>query len=367
MADTPTPAPAGAESAPVPMNEDQILQELARYGDDGVGDDDGPSAEDQPEEETEQTEPEASAEPEGEEGASEEEGSEDEGPEDDASEPEPENDAQPKDTKEDKILVSRDGEKVPVSELWKARDRAREFDRILPQVQQEHQRFQQAQQQFAAEKQQFNSFASGIAQVALGFLPPEPDNALMDRNSPSYDPIAWQEQKFARDRAVVDFNQKFAGIAQAQGQAAQQAQQQAAHQVQTERRGAVERFFSAHPELRAPEKGQEFIKDFHAVADAVGYTREERADVRDPRLYRLTMLAARGLKAMQAEQQQKTVTTQRQSIAAKKVASAPPVTPPAARQTAATRDARTVQASVERLRKNPSDQKAALEALAQFE
>jgi hypothetical protein len=347
------------------MSEDQILQELERYGDEGA--DDGDTSEEEAPQETEPTEDDAAATPEGEEEAEPKEGEESEDPEDDASEPEPAKTQDDDDETGTRVHRLRDGTQVTLADLKKGFDKAREYDRVLPQVQQEYQKVQQEKQQFAAQQQQFQAYASHVAQTALGFLPPEPDAALMDENSGKYDPIAFMQARHRREAAVADFNAKFQGVAQAAAQTSQQAQQQAVQQVQQERQTAVQRFFRAYPDLQAPEKGQEFIKDFHAVADAVGYTREERQDIRDPRLYSLTMLAARGLKAMQAEHQQKTVTTQRQSIAAKKVAAAPPVAPPAARQTASARDARAMQGSVERLRKNPSSTQAALDALAQFE
>lgn len=367
MSDTPNPAPAGAGDAPARLTEDDLLKQLGSFGDNGERDDPEPSEEEQPGGEAEPTEPEADDAPEGDDEATEEEGSEDEGPEDDASEPEQEDGAKPKDTKEDKILVSRDGEKVAASELWKARDRAREFDRVLPKIQQEYQGFQQAQQQFQAEKQQFQTLAKSVAQLAFEQLPAAPDPALMDENSGKYDPILFMQQQHRRQSAEANLNSKLSGAAQALSQETQQAQLQAQQRTQALRQNAVQQFFAAHPEFKAPEKGQEFARDFHRVADVVGYSKEERADVLDPRLYRLTLLAARGLKAMEADQQQKAVTTQRQTIAAKKVAQAPAVTPPAARQSAASRDSRVMQASVERLRKNPSSTEAQLAALAQFE
>lgn len=367
MSDTPNPAPAGAGDAPARLSENDLLEQLSRFGDDGVPDDPEPSEEEEPAEETEPTEPEADGEPAGDDEATEEEGAEDEGPEDDASEPEQEDGAKPKETEKDKLLVSRDGEKVPVSELWKARDRAREFDQVLPKIQQEYKGFQQVQQQFQVEKQQFQILAKSVAQLAYEQLPAVPDPALMDENSGKYDPILFMQQQHRRVTAEANLNQKLSGAAQALSQETQQAQQQATQRTQALRQNAVQQFFAAHPEFQAPEKGQEFARDFHRVADVVGYSKEERADVLDPRLYRLTMLAARGLKAMEAEKQQTDVTTQRKAIAAKKVATAAPVTPPAARQSAETRNARGIQASLERLRKNPSSTEAQLAALAQFE
>ena len=367
MSDSPNPAPAGAGDAPARLSENDLLEQLGRFGDDGSLDDGDTSAEEEPKEEAEPTEPEADDAPAGDDEATEDEGSEDEGPEDDASEPEQEDEAKAKDAKDDKLLVSRDGEKVKASELWKARDRAREFDRVLPKIQQEYQGFQQARQSFEAEKQQFKTLATSVAQLAFEQLPAAPDPALMDENSGKYDPILFMQQQHRRQSAEANLNSKLSGAAQALSQETEQAKQQATQRTQALRQNAVQQFFAAHPEYQAPEKGQEFARDFHRVADVVGYSKEERADVLDPRLYRLTLLAGRGLKAMEAVQVQISVTTQRKTIAAKKVAQAPAVTPPAARQSAAARDTRVMQANVERLRKNPSSTEAQLAALAQFD
>ena len=366
MSDSPNPAPAGAGDAPALMTNDDLLKQLESFGDDGQRDDPAPS-EEEPEEETEQPEPEADDAPEGDDEAAEEDGSEDEGPADDAAEPEPKEAPEKESQADAKKFRLRDGTEVQLGDLKKGFDRAREFDQVLPKIQREFQEFQQAKQQFEVKKQEFDTLQQSVARRALASLPPEPDPAWMDQNSGHYDPMRFLEDRHKREVAIASFNQEFAGVAQAQQEAAQKAQQEAGQRTQTLRQNAVQQFFGAHPELQAPEKGQAFVRDFHKVADVVGYSREERADVLDPRLYRLTYLAARGLEAMQAGQQQKAVTTQQKSIAAKKVAAAPPVAAPAARQSAASRDARVLQASVERLRKNPSSTEAQLAALAQFD
>lgn len=367
MADTPNPVPEGTGDAPVRMNESELLEQLGRFDDDGALDDGDTSAEEEPAEETEPTEPGADDALEGDDEATEGEGSEDEGPEDDASEPELQDGAKAKDTKEDKLLVSRDGEKVLASELWKARDRAREFERALPQIQQTLQSVEQTKQQLAAEKQQFQSYASQIAQIAMENLPAEPDPALMDQNSGKYDPIGFLEQKHVRDIAVARFNERFSKAAQDRKAHEEQTAQEQQAALRQSAQNAIQQFARMRPELTAPEARKAFGEGVNRVAQHLRYTPQEMGQIHDPRLYEALRLADIGLRAEMGQQQDKVVKTQQQAIAAKKVVAAPPVAKPAARQSVGARDATALRGTVERLRKNPSSTEAQLAALAQFD
>ena len=368
MSDTPNPAPAGAGDAPARLSENDLLEQLGRFGDDGSLYDGDTSAEEEPKEEAEPTEPEADDAPAGDDEATEDEGSEDEGPEDDASEPEQDDDAEAKTPKDEKFLVSRDGKtKVPHSEAWTAIERAREFDRVLPKIQQEYQGFQQVQQQFQAEKQQFQLLAKGVAQIAEELLPSEPDPALMDENSGKYDPILFMQQQHRRATAQANLNNKLGGAALALKQDSERAKQQTEAQVHALRTHAYHQFVQYRPEMASKEGRDAFEATRHRVAQRLRFSQQEIYDIQDARLLEALRLADIGASVEDERAKAKVTKTQKQTIAAKKVAQAPAVTPPAARQSAAARDTRVMQANVERLRKNPSNNQAALEALAQFE
>lgn len=353
MADTPTPALAGAESAPVQTDaakspEDRLAQ---LFGSDEQPADtlEGDKAEDPAEAGTPEDEPEGDEPDEAPEGEEEPgEPGEDEDPADDAAEPEATADDDNETIHGNKFVVLRDNSKVRVGELKQSHERLRELEtKVLPQVQQRLTAFQQEQAQFQAQQQQFQPVLAQVAQILQSQIPPAPDRGLLQS-----DPVEFFIQKDAHEAAV----QQLQTVNQANAQAQQRAQQQYTEQLQQTAHQAVVRFVDAQPQLRDPEKGKAFISDYQAVAAHVGFTPQEAAQVYDPRLYRLAQLASVGLKAMQQGKETTAVKTQKQAIAAKKVASAPPVTPPAARQSASTRNESSLRQAKERLRKTGSVQ-----------
>lgn len=356
MADTPNPAPAGAESAPA-RNPMDVL-DMHWEGD--PGQDPDASAEDagDQQEDPEPAEIDPEPAPEGEDDVEIEGEGGDEEPSDDADEPEQKEGADAKDTKEEKFLVSRDGEKIPHSVAFAAIDKAREFERVLPQIRATLQGAEESKQRLAAEQQQFQATASGLAQWAIGKLPPAPDPALLDQNSGKWDPVLFIEQKQLREIAEADLNQHLQQVGHHHRQltAKQEADRKAA--LDQSREKAIAQFVQGRPDLREPEKAQAFIQDRQTVAQHLGYSQQEITDIYDARLLAAIPLIAAGIRAQQSQTQEKVVKTQKQAIAAKKVVAAPPVASPAARQSAGLRDAQASRVSLERLRKTNSPRDA---------
>lgn len=361
MADTPNPAPAGAGDAPT-RPEGMSVLDMAWEGD-PIRDVDASEEADMPEE-AEPAVIEDPETPEGDEGSDDagEPEDTDEGPEGDASEPEPKDTPSDDDETGTRMHRLRDGTSVSLADLKKGFDRAREFERALPQIQQERARFMQERQAFAAQQQQIQPILAQVATVLQSQLPPEPDAALVDPNSAKYDPIEHYHQTLARNQAMARLQQ----VNQAHQQQMQAAQAQQMQQRQQFLAVEQQRLVEAIPDLRDPEKAKAFNADYQRVGRAVGFNDQELGQVFDHRLFKLAQLAAVGLKAQEAEARAKQDKAQKAQVAARKVAAVPPVTPPAARQSAGVRQDQSSRGALERLRKTGSTADA--EAfLSQFE
>jgi hypothetical protein len=359
MSDTSNPAPAAAGSSDTsaPLTPADIFKQLEAYG--GTDEDEHPSEPSAVGDDKAEAEPapiEAEDEPEGPVDAEAEtqDGDEDEGPSDDADEPEQKETSEEDREADDRKFRLRDRTEVTLGDLKKGFDRAREFERALPQIQQTLQSVEQTKQRLAAEQQQFQAYASQIAQIAMENLPPEPDPALMDQASGKYDPIQFLEQKHVRDIALARFNERFSKAAQdRQAQEERAAQEQQAAMRQSTQ-NAIQQFARMRPELNTPEAAKAFGEGVNRVAQHLRYTPQEMGQIHDPRLYEALRLADIGLRAEQGQLQQKAVKTQQQAIAAKKVVAAPPVTTPAARQAIGARETAALRDKVGRAKKTGS-------------
>jgi hypothetical protein len=346
------------------MNEAQGVEALMALEAGGDRDDEEqpaePSAEEEASEEPTDTETEETDEPEGDDGSEAEEGGEyDEGPEGDASEPE-----QPKgDDAErlhgNKILISRDGEKVPVGELWQARERVREYERYLPAIQQQHAQLQQREQAFVAQQQQLQPILAQTQAVLESQLPPEPDIEMLNEQSDKYDPFAYHNATALRNQKMAQLQR----VAQAnhQQQLALQAQRQREMQAHLQQQQAL--LGQKLPVLRDKEKAAEWAKGWNEVGRMAGFTEQEMAQVYDHRLFLVGDLAQDGLKwrAQQAKAQQ--TQTQKAAVVARKVADKPPVQAPAARVSNGVRRVDNVRTAKEKLKRNPNSMDAAIAAV----
>lgn len=370
MSDTSNPAPAAAGSSDTRPSEGDILSKLAQFGDDGQNETEFPAA-DEAQADTDPDEAQETNEPEGDEveDASEpEQDGEDEEPSDDADEPEPKEAPAEDPEADDRKFRLRDRTEVTLGDLKKGFDRARELEtKILPAVQQRLAAATKLEQDLAAQQQQFQATAAGLAQWAIGKLPEAPDPAMLRQDSGKYDPIGFYEQSQLRQMAEAELNQHLQQVQYGQQQLS--AKQKADHEaaLQNSRQQAIARYVQMRPELNEPEKAKAFAEGRQRVAQYLGYSPQEISDIHDPRLLEAIRLSDYALKKMAEEQKTGVVKTQQQAIAAKKVVTAPPVAKPAARQSAAARDASMLRGTVERLRKNPSSTEAQLAALAQFD
>ncbi len=372
MADTSTPALAGAGDAPVrpqapmsPMNEAQGVEALlALESDDGERDKEIPSepealAGDEGEEEssdpdTDNAALEGDAEEEPEEG----EPDEGEGPAPDEAEP-----AASTDDEEvihgNKYVVLRDNSKVRVGELKASHERLKEIEQYVPAIQQQHAQLQQREQAFNAQLQQLQPILSQTQAVLESQLPPEPDISMLDESSEKYDPFAYHNARALRDRKVMQLQQ----VAQAnqQQQIALQARQQQQFAVHLQQQQAM--LGQKLPVLRDKEKAQQWAKGWNEVLDYAGFTQAERQQVYDHRLMIVGDLAQDGLKwrAQQAKAQQ--TQTQKAAVVARKVENKPPVQAPAARVSNGVRRVDNVRSAKEKLKRNPSSMDAAVDAL----
>jgi len=344
MSDTPNPAPAGAEAPRSPAPTVSILDAM---GDSDFGKPSEPEGDDVPQE-VEEVEIEPAPEPEGDDEAEIPAEDENEEPADDAAEPEQtKNDASKPDP--NKVYVSRDGTPVAAAELWAGYEKAREYERIIPQVQSERARIGQAEQALAAREQQLQPVLAQVATLLQNQIPPEATDELWET-----DPIAAQMQDRARNKALAQLSQVNAAQAEAQQRQAAQAQAQQQAYLREQQQKLVE----AIPVLRDPVKAKAFAADFHEVGQAAGFSAQELGQVYDHRLFKLAELAAIGLKAQREQGKAKEVAQTKAVVAAKKVVDKPPVQAPAARQAAGVREAQAARGAMDRLKKTGSPRDA---------
>ena len=122
-----------------------------------------------------------------------------------------------------------------------------------------------------------------ILQISQQFLPPAPDETLLDGNSPSYDPLRYMALKADYDKKV--------GVLTKLQQAAQTDQARATKEQQSARQELQKReaklLLEAMPELEKPAVYQKFWAESVDTMAEYGFSQEELADAVDHRLYRV--------------------------------------------------------------------------------
>jgi hypothetical protein len=122
-----------------------------------------------------------------------------------------------------------------------------------------------------------------ILQVSQQFLPPPPDETLLDGNSPSYDPLRYMALKADYDKriGVLTKLQQTAQADQARIAAEQQRQQKELHDRE------AKLLVQAMPELEKPEVYNKFWAESVDTMADYGFSAEELAGALDHRLYRI--------------------------------------------------------------------------------
>jgi hypothetical protein len=176
----------------------------------------------------------------------------------------------------------RDGTVVPVAELKKAFEDLQEVKRggIPSEIRQEIDKVASDLQQ----RQQYLDKTLPLAIQALkSAVPPEPDDALWDA-----DPIEAQIQQRKHDKAVKQLQELTGAGKEAQEKQQQEQQEQFRTYIQEQQK----RLHEARPELKDPQKAQEFYDRYVKVGAKMGFSKEELDQTYDTRLINGVMTLA---------------------------------------------------------------------------
>jgi hypothetical protein len=135
-------------------------------------------------------------------------------------------------------------------------------------------------EQYARTLQEQRDF---ILQISQQFLPPSPDESLLDGSSPNYDPLRYMAQKADYDKKV--------GVLTKLQQTAQADQARVEQEQQRQRKDLHDReaklLLQAMPELERPEVYSKFWNESVNTMAEYGFSAEELANALDHRLYRV--------------------------------------------------------------------------------
>lgn len=122
-----------------------------------------------------------------------------------------------------------------------------------------------------------------ILQVSQQFMPPPPDERLLDQSSTSFDPIRYMALKADYEKRVGTLTQLQQAAQAEQARTAQEQQRQQAEKLDKEAKLLVD----AMPELKKPEVYNKFWADAVDTMAEYGFSAEEMTASPDHRLYRV--------------------------------------------------------------------------------
>lgn len=135
-------------------------------------------------------------------------------------------------------------------------------------------------EQYARSLQEQRDF---ILQVSQHFVPQPPDRSLLDRNSPSFDPITYTALKAEYDDRMAVLNHLQSQSQADQGRTAQEQEKQNREKKAKEQ----ELLLKAMPDLAKPEVQKKFWNDSVETMAEYGFTPEEMDATIDHRVYRI--------------------------------------------------------------------------------
>lgn len=133
-------------------------------------------------------------------------------------------------------------------------------------------------EQYARSLQEQRDF---ILQVAQQYIPQPPDRSLLDRSSPSFDPITYAALKAEYDDRIGALNQLHTVSKSDQDRIAKEQ----ADQKETMRQAEVQRLLTAMPDLAKPEVQKKFWTETLETMSEYGYSPEDLNDAIDHRFY----------------------------------------------------------------------------------
>ena len=122
-----------------------------------------------------------------------------------------------------------------------------------------------------------------ILQVAQQYVPQPPDRTLLDRSSPSFDPITYAALKAEYDDRMDALNKLHHGTKADQERAAKEQER-----LNSEKRAAeAQRLIEAMPDLAKPEVQKKFWAESIETMAEYGFSQEEMNETIDHRVYRI--------------------------------------------------------------------------------
>ncbi len=122
-----------------------------------------------------------------------------------------------------------------------------------------------------------------LLQVAQQYVPQPPDRTLLDRNSPSFDPITYAALKAEYDDRIGAINQ----LHTASRSELDKAAKGQADQRETMRKTEAELLLKAMPDLAKPEIQKKFWNESVETMAEYGFSQEEMDQSIDHRVYRI--------------------------------------------------------------------------------
>lgn len=122
-----------------------------------------------------------------------------------------------------------------------------------------------------------------ILQVSQQFIPQPPDRSLLDRNSPSFDPITYAALKAEYDDRIGILNTLHNATKADQDRAAKEQEKQKQEAKNRESRLLLE----AMPDLAKPEVQKKFWAESVETMAEYGFSQEEMHETIDHRVYRI--------------------------------------------------------------------------------
>lgn len=135
-------------------------------------------------------------------------------------------------------------------------------------------------EQYARSLQEQRDF---ILQVAQQYVPQPPDRSLLDRNSPSFDPISYAALKAEYDDRINALGQ-LANVSKSDQDRAAKGQ---ADQREKVREAEAQRLLATMPDLAKPEVQKKFWAESVETMAEYGFSQEEMDQQIDHRVYRV--------------------------------------------------------------------------------
>jgi hypothetical protein len=177
----------------------------------------------------------------------------------------------------------KDGTVISVQDLKRGYLSQASFTRGTQENAKERETLASRKAEFEQHAQSLQAEREFILQVSQQFMPPPPDERLLDQSSASFDPIRYMALKADYDRRVGTLTQLHQQAQAAQARVTQEQQRQHQEKVEKESKLLAE----AMPELTKPDVYSKFWTDAVDTMAEYGFSAEEMNASPDHRLYRV--------------------------------------------------------------------------------